>query len=377
MHPFQRLVALCQKKPAEVVTRVMLEQEYWLFDRAILQERPDLQAGQLLFGEPSKPGEVMLVPVHQVEKTREQIQETALRRNQIAVFHPEKRIQWAPEIKGGAFLLDPKRDPLLFLFIAVAVLQAIQDHRGLLSAALDSPFDTPPIGLSQEVADVMALTLGWSPILAERPLFSLQNGGVFLSAGSSESFTLQIFEAVVVDQLTLLLDEAESCLARQKGERNSILRQAATQWLKEVASLLFARREAGTVSLGPLNWSDGKTARALQPVLSDQELARKMNALFESHARKIEEEAKLIVDVFGRLIVPALAKFHENPLLQASLRMGQDIEQLGAKAAGLGWQAKATVFSKLLAPKVAELKRNIAALEKLVGKEVWPLPPLS
>jgi hypothetical protein len=377
MTPFQRLVALCQPKPAEVVTRVMLEQEYWLFDRDLLRERPDLQAGQFLFGEYVKPHEVLLVAIDKAESSRERIREAALARHFVAVFHPQKKIRWTPEIKGGISLLDPKKETLLFCLLAGVVCEAIHEHRGLLSAALDTSSDITPIGLSEEAARRIESMIGWRPSSTLTPFFSFSNGGLCFLAGSSETFMLQIFEAIVSDQLALRLDELENALSREKGDKQEILSKYAAQVLDRVAPLVLSAQMLENAAPLPNNWLEGKTARALQHVLSDRELADKMNHLFESHARRIEAEAKLIVDVFSKKIVPALVKFQKNTLFQASMRVGQEIEQLGVKAADLGWQAKATVFSELLVPKIEELKRNITALEKLVGKEVWPLPSVS
>ena len=138
-------------------------------------------------------------------------------------------------------------------------------------------------------------------------------------------------------------------------------------------------------------------------VLSRTELESRVNIYFEQYAMQINVEAGIMVDIADKLIFPSASKYAEDlaksinalkssgistaPKAQSELleKIVDHINKLKEESDKLknllkeanameDEKEQAVAFREKVFPQMDELRKNGDCLEKLVGREYWPLP---
>lgn len=136
-----------------------------------------------------------------------------------------------------------------------------------------------------------------------------------------------------------------------------------------------------------------KAARLFEAhrVLSRRELQSRAEVLYESYAKHIRIEARVMLHMTGKDYIPAVIRFmnildrgelvqrqlHEKiaGLLADVSRLRQELEQQTALADGLGEaKAVAEAFRGSVVPVMEQLRKAVDSLEMLVGRDFWPVP---
>lgn len=244
----------------------------------------------------------------------------------------------------------------------------------------------------------------------------------FRAVGASDScaFPIAILNTIVADSLELLLDEIEDAVKEHRDAPVEKILEMALPVLRKAFKgalpVLYGgdnyssqwRQEADLRGLPNVPSSfhafsifrEKKTIRVLENVLSEQEIEGRFEVFVEQYAKKMNIEVNLMLELFHSQIAPAVQKdlyrrvsylqtagllgVHSeaqvrmtervNALLEAAIQTAEAIELLQKQSLELGWEAKAKVCCELMAPKMAELRKSVDALELQVDDDLWPMP---
>jgi glutamine synthetase len=493
-----------------VFTNIGPEQEYFLVDRRLAEQRPDLLlTGRTLFGAPSPkgqeledqyfgpireriiafmmdldrelwrlgipaktrhnevaPGQFEMAPVYEatsVGSDHNMIVMSTMRRlapqhGLMLLIHEKpfagingsgKHNNWSMGTNEGENLLDPGSDPhanAQFLAFLLAVIRGVDVHADMLRASIaDAGNDhrlganeAPPaivsIFLGSQLQDVIgqlelgaasaskhggSLKLGVTSLpelpkdATDRnrtsPFAFTGNKFEFRAVGSSAPiyWPQTVLNTAVADSLASLADALEglepsdfeglgrilSAIAR---EHKQVLFEGngySDEWHAEAAARGLPNNKTTVDALPALTTDKAKSVFARFDVLSERELAARVDINWERYVKVQNIEASCALDIARTMILPATARY--LALLSgagASRGINSICERVAGLADGLvdaigalqdaqhhaheatSVEEEARAFVDTVIPAQESLRAVVDALETLVDDEVWPLP---
>ena len=496
---------------AGVFTNIGPEQEYFLVDRRLAEQRPDLiLTGRTLFGAPSPkgqeledqyfgpirerilafmmdldrelwrlgipaktrhnevaPGQFEMAPVFEptsVGSDHNMIVMSMMRRlapqhGLMLLIHEKpfagingsgKHNNWSMATDEGENLLDPGHDPhanAQFLAFLLAVIRAVDVHADILRASIaDAGQDhrlganeAPPaimsIFLGSQLEDVIAqleqgaasaskrgedLALGVTslPVLPKdatdrnrtSPFAFTGNKFEFRAVGSSAPiyWPQTVLNTAVADSLSKLADELDGLEPGDfegltlilssivKGHKQVLFEGNgySEEWHAEAARRGLPNDPTTVDALPSLTTARAKEVFSRFGVLSERELAARVDIMWERYVKIGNIEASCALDIARTMVLPAVVTYLAR--LQAassssrginaicervsglSDRLVDDIEALEtaqhAAHAASSVQGEATAFVTEVIPAQATLRVVVDELETLVADDLWPLP---
>ena len=360
-----------------------------------------------------------------------------------------KHNNWSMATDDGENLLDPGNDPhanAQFLAFLLAVIRGVNVHADLLRASIaDAGNDhrlganeAPPaivsIFLGAQLVDVIGqleegpaaaskhggeLTLGATslPVLAAdatdrnrtSPFAFTGNKFEFRAVGSSAPiyWPQTVLNTAVADSLKQLADELDTL---DEGDFESLTRilsgivKANKQvlfegngyseaWHVEAERRGLPNNKTTVDALPALTTKTAKELFSSFGVLSERELASRVEINWERYVKIVDIEASCAVDIASTMILPAAARYL-GELNQAPSSKG--INAICQKVSGLAdslvdaidalqhaqheaheagsVRAEATAFASEVIPAQAKLRIVVDELETLVADDLWPLP---
>ena len=495
---------------SRVFTNIGPEQEYFLVDRRLAEQRPDLiLTGRTLFGAPSPKGQELedqyfgtirermlafmmdldrelwrmgipsktrhnevapaqfeMAPVYEptsVGSDHNMIVLSTMRRlarqhDLMFLAHEKpfagingsgKHNNWSMATDEGENLLDPGHDPhanAQFLAFLVAVIRAVNVHADLLRASIaDAGNDhrlganeAPPaivsVFLGSQLEDVIdqlekgaasaskrggSLELGVTslPVLPKdatdrnrtSPFAFTGNKFEFRAVGSSAPiyWPQTVLNTAVADSLAQLADELDKLEHSDfeglttilsgivKGNKQVLFEgnNYAEEWHAEAARRELPNNKTTVDALPALTTPKAKEVFSKFGVLSERELAARVEINWERYVKVQNIEANCAVDMAKTMILPAAVKYL-GELEHASRSKG--VAAVADKVAALAdalvdaihaleeaqhaaheagsVQAEATAFCDRVIPAQNDLRAVADELETLVSDELWPLP---
>ncbi len=493
-----------------VFTNIGPEQEYFLVDRRLAEQRPDLLlTGRTLFGAPSPkgqeledqyfgpirprilafmmdldrelwrlgipartrhnevaPGQFEMAPVYEatsVGSDHNMIVLSTMRR--LAPQHglsflvhekpfagingSGKHNNWSMATDDGENLLDPGNDPhsnAQFLAFLVGVIRGVNVHADLLRASIaDAGNDhrlganeAPPaivsIFLGSQLADVIeqlgkgsasaskqggSLQLGVTslPVLSKdatdrnrtSPFAFTGNKFEFRAVGSSAPiyWPQTVLNLAVADSLKQLADALDklkpgdfksltTILSKIVGENDQVLFEGnnySEEWHAEAAKRGLPNNKSTVDALPALTSGKAKKLFSSFGVLSERELASRVDINWERYVKVQNIEASCAIDIARTMILPAAARYlGELAAAGSSKGVGHMSDQVAGgvdqlveaiheleHAQHAAHEAKsvekeARAFSDKVIPAQNHLREVVDELETLVSDDLWPLP---
>ncbi len=493
-----------------VFTNIGPEQEYFLVDRRLAAQRPDLMlTGRTLFGAPSPkgqeledqyfgpirerilafmmdldrelwrlgipaktrhnevaPGQFEMAPVYEATSVGSDhnmivmstMRRLALQHGLMLLIHEKpfagingsgKHNNWSVSTDEGENLLDPGHDPhanAQFLAFLLAVIRGVDVHADLLRASIaDAGNDhrlganeAPPaivsIFLGSQLQDVIAqleegaasnskhggdLTLGVTslPVIPKdhtdrnrtSPFAFTGNKFEFRAVGSSAPiyWPQTVLNTAVADSLARLADDLEplepgdfkglttilSVIAR---EHKQVLFEGngySEEWHAEAARRGLPNNKTTVDALPALTTPKAKAVFAKFGVLSERELASRVDINWERYVKVQNIEANCALDIARTMILPATASYLGR---LAGATASRGIATVAERIAGLAdalvdaiaalegaqhtahaagsVEDEARAFADRVIPAQESLRAVVDELETLVDDELWPLP---
>jgi|BarGraIncu01121A_1022015.scaffolds.fasta_scaffold10346_1 glutamine synthetase len=495
---------------SRVFTNIGPEQEYFLVDRRLAEQRPDLiLTGRTLFGAPSPKGqeledqyfgtirERMLAFMMDLDRELWRMGiPSKTRHNEVApaqfemapVYEPTsvgsdhnmivmstmkrlarhhdlmflahekpftgingsgKHNNWSMGTDEGENLLDPGHDPhanAQFLAFLAAVIRAVNVHADLLRASIaDAGNDhrlganeAPPaivsVFLGSQLEDVIdqlekgaasaskkggSLELGVTslPVLPKdatdrnrtSPFAFTGNKFEFRAVGSSAPiyWPQTVLNTAVADSLAQLADELDklehgdfegltTILSGIVKENKQVLFEGnnyAEEWHAEAARRGLPNNKTTVDALPALTTPKAKKLFSMFGVLSERELAARVEINWERYVKVQNIEANCAVDMAQTMILPAAVRYL-GELAGASKSKGVAAvaDKVAALADGLvdaihaleeaqhaaheagSLHAEAKAFCDRVIPAQNDLRAVADELETLVSDDLWPLP---
>jgi glutamine synthetase len=493
-----------------VFTNIGPEQEYFLVDRRLAEQRPDLiLTGRTLFGAPSPkgqeledqyfgsirerilafmmdldrelwrlgipaktrhnevaPGQFEMAPVYEPTSVgsdhnmvvMSMMRRLAPRHGLMFLIHEKpfagingsgKHNNWSMATDEGENLLDPGNDPhanAQFLAFLVAVIRGVNEHADLLRASIADAGQDHRLGANEAPPAIMSIFLGSQltdvieqlgkgatssskkggsadlgvtslPVLPKdatdrnrtSPFAFTGNKFEFRAVGSSAPiyWPQTVLNTVVADSLSKLAGELEklktgdfagltSALSAIVRANQQVLFEGngySEEWHAEAARRGLPNNRTTVDALPSLTTAKAKKLFSDFGVLSERELASRVEINWERYVKVQNIEANCAVDIASTMILPATAKYL-GQLSGASSSRGINavcqrisgladklVEAIGAlehaqhKAHEAGSvQAEARVFCDDVIPAQGVLREVADELETLVDDELWPLP---
>jgi glutamine synthetase len=498
------------KRAKRVFTNIGPEQEYFLVDRRLAEQRPDLLlTGRTLFGAappkgqeledqyfgpirerilafmmdldrelwrlgiPSKtrhnevaPGQFEMAPVYEPTSVgsdhnmvvMSMMRRLAPRHGLMFLIHEKpfagingsgKHNNWSMGTDEGENLLDPGHDPhanAQFLAFLVAVIRGVNVHADLLRASIADAGQDHRLGANEAPPAIMSIFLGSQledvveqlgkgavsaskkggsadlgvmslPVLPKdatdrnrtSPFAFTGNKFEFRAVGSSAPiyWPQTVLNTAVADSLAQLADELEKLdhgdFAGLTGILSTIVKANhqvlfegngySEEWHAEAARRGLPNNRTTVDALPSLTTPKAKALFAKFGVLSERELASRVDINWERYVKVQNIEANCALDIALTMILPATAKYLAQ-LNGASSSRG--ISSLCERIAGLAdklvdaigalehaqhaahgagsVQAEARAFCDKVIPAQGALREVADELETLVDDELWPLP---
>jgi glutamine synthetase len=495
---------------SRVFTTIGPEQEYFLVDRRLAEQRPDLiLTGRTLFGAlgpkgqeledqyfgairerilafmmdldrelwrlgiPAKtrhnevaPGQFEMAPVFEPTSVGSDhnmlvmstMRRLAPRHGLMFLVHEKpfagingsgKHNNWSMATDEGENLLDPGHDPhanAQFLAFLVAIIRAVNVHADILRASIADAGQDHRLGANEAPPAIMSIFLGSQ---LEDVIEQIANGGATGSKRGSElqlgatslpvlptdatdrnrtspfAFTGNKFEfravgssapiywpqtvlnTAVADSLAALADDLEkldredfdglsAVLATVVKANRQVLFEGnnyAPEWHEEAARRGLPNNRTTVDALPALATPKATELFARRGVLSERELAARVEILWERYVKVTNIEAGCALDIARTMVLPAVAA-HLGRLAGGSASKG--IAATAAHVAGLAdvlvervdaleharhaaheadsVQAEARAFVDDVIPAQEALREIVDQLETVVADDLWPLP---
>jgi glutamine synthetase len=493
-----------------VFTNIGPEQEYFLVDRRLAEQRPDLVlTGRTLFGAPSPkgqeledqyfgsirdrilafmmdldrelwrlgipaktrhnevaPGQFEMAPVYEptsVGSDHNMVVMSMMRRiarqhGLMFLIHEKpfagingsgKHNNWSMGTDEGENLLDPGNDPhanAQFLAFLVAVIRAVNVHADLLRASIADAGQDHRLGANEAPPAIMSIFLGsqledvveqlgkgaastskkgGSMQLGATSLPELPKDATDRNRTSPFAFTGNKFEfravgssapiywpqtvlnTAVADSLSQLADELEklkkgdfkgltSILSKIVGANQQVLFEGngySEEWHKEAAKRGLPNNRTTVDALPVLTTDKAKKLFSEFSVLSERELASRVEINWERYVKVSNIEASCALDMARTMILPATAEYLGQLAAAPSSR---GINSVCERVSGLAdslvdaidalehaqhaaheagtVQQEARAFVDKVIPAQGALRVVVDELETLVADDLWPLP---
>ena len=493
-----------------VFTNIGPEQEYFLVDRRLAEQRPDLVlTGRTLFGAtPPKgqeledqyfgpirerilafmmdldrelwrlgipartrhnevaPGQFEMAPVYEptsVGSDHNMVVMSTMRRlapqhGLMLLLHEKpfagingsgKHNNWSMSTDDGENLLDPGHDPhanAQFLAFLMAVIRAVNVHADLMRASIADAGNDHRLGANEAPPAIMSVFLGSQledvieqleqgaasaskkgghvelgvtslPLLPKdatdrnrtSPFAFTGNKFEFRAVGSSAPiyWPQTVLNAAVADSLSQLADELEqlehgdfegltTVLSAIVKANKQVLFEGngySEEWHAEAARRGLPNNRTTVDALPALTTTKAKALFAKFGVLSERELASRVEILWERYVKVQDIEASCALDMARTMVLPAAALYLGQLGGGAASR---GIAAVSTTVAGLAddlvdaihalehaqhaaheadsVHAEARAFVDQVIPAQEELRVVVDKLETLVSDELWPLP---
>jgi glutamine synthetase len=493
-----------------VFTNIGPEQEYFLVDRRLAEQRPDLVlTGRTLFGAPSPkgqeledqyfgtirerilafmmdldrelwrlgipaktrhnevaPGQFEMAPVYEptsVGSDHNMVVMSMMRRiarqhGLTFLIHEKpfagingsgKHNNWSMATDEGENLLDPGNDPhanAQFLAFLVAVIRAVNVHADLLRASIADAGQDHRLGANEAPPAIMSIFLGSQLEDVVEQLgkgsasTSKQGGSMQLGATSLPelpkdatdrnrtspfAFTGNKFEfravgssapiywpqtvlnTAVADSLKQLADELEKLkpgdfkgltriLSKVVGANKQVLFEGngySEEWHEEAAKRGLPNNRTTVDALPVLTTDKAKKLFSEFSVLSERELASRVEINWERYVKVSNIEASCALDMARTMILPATAEYLGQ---LAGAPSSRGINAVCERVSGLAdslvdaigalehaqhaaheagsVQQEARAFVDKVIPAQGALRDVVDELETLVADDLWPLP---
>jgi glutamine synthetase len=493
-----------------VFTNIGPEQEYFLVDRRLAEQRPDLLlTGRTLFGAPSPkgqeledqyfgpirerilafmmdldrelwrlgipaktrhnevaPGQFEMAPVFEntsVGSDHNMIVMSMMRRlapqhGLMLLIHEKpfagingsgKHNNWSMGTDEGENLLDPGHDPhanAQFLAFLMAVIRAVNEHADLIRASIADAGQDHRLGANEAPPAIMSIFLGSQlvdvieqignggatgskqggsvalgvtslPVLSKdatdrnrtSPFAFTGNKFEFRAVGSSAPiyWPQTVLNTAVADSLRKLADDLESLDGEDMAGLTTILSGIARgnrqvlfegngyseEWHAEAARRGLPNNPTTVDALPALTTDKAKALFSGFGVLSERELASRVDISWERYVKIQNIEASCAADIASTMILPAVARYLGQLAAAPSSRgvnavcervsaladsLVDAIDELrhvqhDAHAAG-SVQDEARAFVAKVIPAQEALRGVADELETLVADDLWPLP---
>ncbi len=395
----------------------------------------------------------------------ETMQKVAVRHGFVCLLHEKpfagvngsgKHNNWSMVTDDGNNLLDPGETPhdnMVFLVFLCAVIRAVDKYAKLLRASVANTGNDHRLGANEAPPAIVSIFLGdqLSDIfdqLASGPAKTSKKGGIlklgvatlpplprdttdrnrtspfaftgnkfeFRMVGSSQSTAGPMFtlNTIVADVLMEIADELEKAkdtkaavmkiLHRIANDHNRIIFNGdnyCEDWIKEAAKRGLPNIRSTVESLETILDKEHIALFQRHSVLSSAELHARVEVFFENYAKSILIEARTMMSMARRQILPAAIKYAERiaSALVAVKNAGME------SAAMVGWVEKIGAMIQSLDEAIAALEKSIAhaistsgaekkaccchdtiveamkrlrdvsdSLETVVDADLWPLP---
>jgi len=495
---------------SRVFTNIGPEQEYFLVDRRLAEQRPDLVlTGRTLFGAaspkgqeledqyfgpirerilafmmdldrelwrlgiPSKtrhnevaPGQFEMAPVYEPTSVGSDhnmvvmatMRRLAPRHGLMFLIHEKpfagingsgKHNNWSMGTDEGENLLDPGNDPhanAQFLAFLVAVIRAVNVHADLLRASIADAGNDHRLGANEAPPAIMSIFLGSQledvvdqldhgaasgskkggsvklgalslPELSKdatdrnrtSPFAFTGNKFEFRAVGSSAPiyWPQTVLNTAVADSLSKLADDLDkldsgdfagltTILSGIVGANKQVLFEGngySEEWHAEAAERGLPNNKSTVDALPALTTAKAKKVFSKFGVLSERELASRVEILWERYVKVSNIEANCALDIASTMILPATAAYlgllagasSSRGVATVSQRVSDLADALVDAIAALeraqhhaheagSVHAEAKAFSTSVIPAQAALRDVVDALETLVADDLWPLP---
>ncbi|MFL5673395.1 MAG: glutamine synthetase III [Chloroflexota bacterium] len=495
---------------SRVFTNIGPEQEYFLVDRRLAEQRPDLLlTGRTLFGAPSPkgqeledqyfgpirerilafmmdldrelwrlgipaktrhnevaPGQFEMAPVYEATSVGSDhnmvvmslMRRLAAQHGLMFLIHEKpfagingsgKHNNWSMATDDGANLLDPGDDPhanAQFLAFLVAVIRAVNVHADLLRASIADAGNDHRLGANEAPPAIVSIFLGAQLVdviaqLEQGPAAASKKGGAIelgatslpvLAADATDrnrtspfAFTGNKFEfravgssapiywpqtvlnTAVADSLKQLADELdtldhgdfESLTAILSGivkENKQVLFEGngySEEWHVEAARRGLPNNRTTVDALPALTTKTAKALFSSFGVLSERELASRVEINWERYVKIVDIEASTAIDIASTMILPAVARYLGE---LAGAPSSKGINSICVKVTGLAdtlvdaidalrdaqhdaheagtVHDEARALAATVIPAQAALRDVVDELETVVADDLWPLP---
>ncbi len=493
-----------------VFTNIGPEQEYFLVDRGLAEQRPDLVlTGRTLFGAaspkgqeledqyfgsirdrilafmmdldrelwrlgiPAKtrhnevaPGQFEMAPVYEptsVGSDHNMVVMSMMRRiarqhGLMFLIHEKpfagingsgKHNNWSMGTDEGENLLDPGNDPhanAQFLAFLVAVIRAVNEHADLLRASIADAGQDHRLGANEAPPAIMSIFLGSQledvveqlgkgatsgskkggsanlgvtslPVLPKdatdrnrtSPFAFTGNKFEFRAVGSSAPiyWPQTVLNTAVADSLSQLADELEklkegdfpgltAILSKVVGANQQVLFEGngySEEWHAEAARRGLPNNRTTVDALPSLTTAKAKKLFSSFGVLSERELASRVEINWERYVKVSNIEASCALDMARTMILPATAQYlgqlnaapssrgisavceKVSGLADSLVDAIDALEHAQHKAHEAGSvQKEARAFVDHVIPAQNALREVADELETLVADDLWPLP---
>ena len=360
-----------------------------------------------------------------------------------------KHNNWSMGTDEGENLLDPGNDPhanAQFLAFLVAVIRAVNVHADLLRASIADAGNDHRLGANEAPPAIMSIFLGSQledvvdqlghgaasgskkggsvklgalslPELAKdhtdrnrtSPFAFTGNKFEFRAVGSSAPiyWPQTVLNTAVADSLSKLADDLDkldsgdftgltAILSGIVGANKQVLFEGngySEEWHAEAAERGLPNNKSTVDALPALTTAKAKKVFSKFGVLSERELASRVEILWERYVKVQNIEANCALDIASTMILPATAAYlgllagasSSRGVATVSQRVSDLADSLVDAIAALeraqhhaheagSVQAEAKAFSTSVIPAQAALRDVVDALETLVADDLWPLP---
>ncbi|HEY8135009.1 MAG TPA: glutamine synthetase III, partial [Candidatus Limnocylindrales bacterium] len=498
-------------RATRVLTAIGPEQEYFLVDRRLAEQRPDLLlTGRTLFGAPSPKGQELedqyfgpirerilafmmdldrelwrlgipaktrhnevapaqfeMAPVYEPTSVGSDhnmivmstMRRLALQHGLMLLLHEKpfagingsgKHNNWSMATELGENLLDPGKDPhanAQFLAFLLAVIRGVNVHADLLRAAIADAGNDHRLGANEAPPAIVSIFLG-SQLedvihqIEQGPASASKDGGSldlgvdslpglprdatdrnrtspfaftgnkfeFRAVGSSAPiyWPQTILNTAVADSLSDLADALDTLTPGDFDGLELILSDIARnhkqvlfegngyspEWHAEAERRGLPNNKTTVDALPALATDKAKTIFSRFGVLSERELAARVDIGWERYVKVGNIEANAALDIARTMIMPAAVRYL-GQLLPAgaasraaadlATRLGEKIDALGSAITKLehaqhaahetrSVQDEARAFVQEVIPAQNALRDIADELETIVADDLWPLP---
>lgn len=368
-----------------------------------------------------------------------------------------KHNNWSITTDDGINLLDPGKTPhenIQFLLVLTCILKAVDKHADLLRESAADPGNDHRLGANEAPPAIISVFLGeqLEDVLEQlistgmathslkggvletgvKTLPSLAKDATDRNRTSPFAFTGNKFEFRMVGSrdsiagpnivLNTIVAEAfaDACDILEKADdfdmavHDLIKRQAtdhqrvvfngngySDEWVAEAERRGLPNIKSMVEAIPALVSEKAIEVFGRFGVFTKAELESRVEIKYENYAKAINIEAKTMIDVAGKQIIPAVISYTKkladtvNSVTAAGARATVQAEllcevstlleetkaalgklvQLDAEAAQKEeGAAQAAFFHEVIMPAMTELRTPVDKLEMLVDKEVWPMP---
>ena len=369
-----------------------------------------------------------------------------------------KHNNWSMATNDGQNLLDPGSTPMenmQFLTFLCAIIKGIDEYADLLRISASSAGNDHRLGANEAPPAIISIFMGeelqgvldaleaGTSYKSESKVFEIGvdslpdfpkdstdrnrtspfaftgNRFEFRMVGSSDNIGCpnSLLNAIVAGELSEIADQMEGVSAEKFDDA---LKTLLVKIIKEHKRVIFngngysqewveeaARRGLpnfkSTVDCVP-HYADPKNVALLEKfgVLSEKEINARMEVLLENYAKTINIEAKTMIDMASKQIIPAVIKYatslagsintitaagvtavgvqknllNETSALLEETQKALD-ELIAIENAGCEMEdgeAKAKYYYEKVTPAMEALRAPVDKLEMIVDKEMWPMP---